>query len=343
MNWKINLKDNLFLKLLSLVIAVLLWLVVMSVSDVRVSNTYLMEVQMINTEGLAEEGNVYRVEGNSNFVKMTVRGKKSVMEKLEPTDFVLTADMKKNLRFEEQVVAIEIQCKNNDINIERDVTLNRYNVEVRVEKEKTEQFPISVSQVGKENAGLKVGELVAEQTVVKISGPISIVENIKRVEAVVDVTGLTGSTVKTCNLKLTDGDGDPIDTTYLNYVGKAEGFDVKVNMLKTKQVPIMCSYEGIPAEGYEVVEFSWKPDAVLIAAEEAVLAGISKIEIPAEAVNVGNATKELQVIVDLKQYLPPSVQLFNEKDSSILVIANVEKILQQEDTENIMKQEKENE
>ena len=57
-----------------------------------------------------------------------------------------------------------------------------------------------------------------------------------------DVTGIPGTTVKTCELKLYDSDGGLIDNTYLNYIGKTNGIDVTVSMLNTKSVPLKFSY-----------------------------------------------------------------------------------------------------
>ena len=145
----------------------------------------------------------------------------------------------------------------------------------------------------------------------------------KEVKAVVDVTGLPATSVKNCALKLYDGDGDQIDTTYLSYVGKSDGIDVTVSMLNTKTVPLVFSYFGTPAENYEVADVDWKPETIEVAGNSEVLAALTSLRVPAEAVNVDGISEELQLIIDITEYLPSGVILKDETSASVLVIVEV--------------------
>lgn len=329
---KLKLTDNLFLKVLSILLAVVLWLVVLNISDAKGTKPFQVEVSLINTEVITNNGKVFRVEDGTNLVKVTVRARQSVLRDLERTDFILTADMQKDLKYD-RLVGITVECKNKSINVDEDVTLNRSNVEVSIEDSATEQFQVYVKQVGTQNTGLVVGSMVPEQSIIKITGPVSIVERIKSVEAQVDVTGLTSTSVRTCELKLYDSAGQSIDTTYLNFVGKSDGINVTVSMLNTKAVPLKFSYTGTPAENYVVKSISYKPEVVEIAGSAGVLSGISKLEIPPEAVDVEGIDEELQMVVDLTQYLPSGVILKEENEASVLVIVEVEYVEPEEEEE----------
>ena len=188
-----------------------------------------------------------------------------------------------------------------------------------------------MEKVGQENSGLVVGSMIPEQTIIKITGPVSIVERIKTVQAQVDVTGMPASAVKTCELKLYDSAGEIIDNTYLNYVGKSNGIDVTVSMLNTKMVPLKFSYTGTPAENYVVKEISYKPETIEIAGSADVLLGFSRWEIPEEAVNVDGIDEELQLVIDLTQYLPSGIILKDENEASALVIVEVEYVEPEEE------------
>ena len=320
---KLKLTDNLFLKGLSVLIAIVIWLVVVNINDAEITETYPVTVQLINTDVITGNGKVFRVIEGSDAVRVKVKARKSIVEQLKTTDFILTADMQKDLKYD-RMVGITVECRNKNINIDENVTLNRSNLEVSIEDSATEQFPVYVRQAGEPSTGLVVGSMVPEQTIIKITGPVSIVERIKTVEAQVDVTGLTASTVKTCDLKLYDSVGGIIDSTYLNYVGKTNGIDVTVSLLNTKTVPLKFSYTGTPAENYVVKEISYKPEVIEIAGNADVLYSISRWEIPGEAVNVEGIDEELQLVIDLTQYLPSGVILKNEDDASALVIVEVE-------------------
>ena len=320
---KLNLTDNLFLKILSLLLAIVLWLMIVNINDAKTTQQYTVEVHLLNTEVITENGKVFRVEDGTDMVKVTVRARQSVLRELKAADFVLTADVEKNLKYD-RMVGINVECKNRNINVNEDVTLERSNVNLSIEDSATEQFQIMVTHTGKENDGLMVGNMVPEQTIIKISGPISIVERIEKVEAKVDVTGLPATSVKNCSLKLYDSAGNVIDPTYLTFVGKEDGISVTVSMLNKKTVPLLFSYEGTPAENYKVKEVEWKPEFIEIAGNAAVLAGMNSIQIPSSVVNVEGIDEELQLVIDITPYLPSGVVLAEETNASVLVIAEVE-------------------
>ena len=266
-------------------------------------------------------------------MNVRVRTRKSVIDELSADDFIVTADMQKDLKLNNTMVGISVECKNRNVKVDEHVTLSRSNVEVSIEDSATEQFQVHVRKVGTENDGLVVGSLIPEQTIIKITGPISLVQRIKTVEAPVDVTGIPVTSVRTCELKLYDGLGGEIDNTYLNYVGKADGINVTVSMLNTKTVPLKFSYSGTPAENYVVKDISYKPETIEIAGTGSVLSGISRWEVPAEAVNVDGIDDELQLVVDLTEYLPPGVVLKDEEASTVLVIVEVEYVEPEEESE----------
>lgn len=327
---KLKITDNLFLKILSVLLAIVLWLTIVNINDAKATQEYKLEVHLLNTEVITENGKVFRVEDGTNWVKVTVRERQSVLRGLKESDFVLTADMEKNLKYD-RLVGINVECKNRNINVNEDVTLDRSNVNVSIEDSATEQFQIIVTDIGKANDGLMVGSMVPEQTIIKISGPVSIVERIERVEAQVDVTGLPVTSVKNCTLKLYDSAGNFIDPTYLNFIGKNDGISVTVSMLHKKTVPLIFAYEGTPAENYKVKEVEWKPEFIEIAGAPAVLAGMNSIQIPAHVVNVDGIDEELQLVIDITPYLPSGVILADQTNASVLVIAELEYVEPKED------------
>lgn len=330
---KAKLTDNLFLKVLSVVVAIVLWLVVVNISDAEKTMKFSKEVMLLNTEVITDNGKVFRVEEGTNIVRLTVRARQSVIRDLKETDFILTADMEKNLKFN-SLVGINVECRNRDIIVDEDVSLSRSNVVVSIEDAATEQFQIQVNNAGtKPSDGLVIGSMVPEQTVLKVTGPVSTIEKIRKVEAVVDVTGLPGTTVKNCVLKFYDAADNEIDTTYLNYVGKNDGIDVTVSLLNKKTIPLLFSYSGTPAENYQVSSVKWKPEYIEIAGTASVLKGITSIQIPPEAVSVEGADEEVQQVVDITPYLPSGIILPESETSSILVIVELEYVEPTEEEE----------
>lgn len=314
---KTKLFNNLWLKLLSVVVAVLLWLVVVNIDDAIDSKSFNnIKVNTINMEALTSQGQTVRVDEETDSVNIVVYARRTVLKELKASDFVATADMQKNLKFG-SMVSIDV-VYTGDYNIER-IEQSRENVLVSIEEEMTEQFKVTANYTSQPSNGFVVGSLVPEQTLVEITGPASVVERIKRVVASVDAGGLTGTQVRTCRLKLENSDGDEIDGTYLEYTGKDTEFEVTVNILNTKLVGISFDVSKAVPEGYGLSGITYKPETVTIAGQKSDISGIYNLNIPAEALETGGQTGEVALTVDISQYLPEGIIIPNEDEREIAV------------------------
>ena len=107
---KTKLFDNLLLKILSVIAAVFLWLIVVNIDD-AVDNRQIrnVKVNMVNMEVLTSQGQMCRVEDGTDTVDLTVYARRSVLNRLKASDFVVTADVQKDLQFG-SMVKIEVLC-----------------------------------------------------------------------------------------------------------------------------------------------------------------------------------------------------------------------------------------
>ena len=319
-----KLTNNLGLKILSLLFAVLLWLVVVNVDDPVKTETYRgIRVTMLNENAITSMGKVYKIEDDSDLISVTVSAKRSVHKKLSSADFIATADMEKDIQFG-NLVAINVSCTNREVETEN-IRKSWNNVKVSIEDSATEEFNVVVKQKGTPGSGYMVGEMVPEQRVIAVTGPASIISRIKRIEAEVDVTGRSADDTVICNLTVLNSDGDSLDTTYLEYNGKANGMPVKLTMLKTKEVGLQFEVTGTPADGYSYTGMTFKPDTIEIAGSTANLQGLNTISIPGEAVNINGFTLTQQIEVNLVPYLPENIRVVDEaKDGLAVVTVEIE-------------------
>lgn len=318
------LTNNLGLKLLSIIAAVMLWLIIVSINDPVIYQDFTgIRVTMLNEDAVTDKDKVYRIEDNSDIINVKVRAKRSELQKLSAEDFTATADMEKNIKFE-NLVGIEVTCNSRNVK-STDITKSRENVVISIEDASSEQFNVGVNQSGTEGEGYKVGMAVPEQSLIQISGPASVIAEIARVEVDLNVTGFTTDQIKNCAIKILDSKNSPIDTTYLEYNGKTTGMNVHVTMFKKKKVRLRVDYTGTPGDGYSFKELTFKPETLEIAGTEEDIADLREISIPGEAVNIDGITEDTQINVDVTKYLPDNIRLGNEKDASIAVEVTLEK------------------
>jgi YbbR domain-containing protein len=318
------LTNNLGLKLLSVIAAVMLWLVIVSMNDpVAYQDFSGIRVTMLNEDAVTDKDKVYRIEDNSDIISVRVQAKRSVLQKLSSEDFTATADMEKNIKLD-NLVGIEVVCSDRNVRT-ADITKSRENVVISIEDALSDQFNVVVNQSGTEGDGYKVGTAVPEQSLIQISGPASVIAEIGRVEVDLNVTGFTTDQIKNCAIKILDRNNRQIDTTYLEYNGKTTGMNVHVTMYKKKTVRLRVDYTGTPGDGYSFKELTFKPETLEIAGTEEDIADLREITIPGEAVNIDGITEDTQINVDVTKYLPENIRLGNEKDASVAVEVTLEK------------------
>ena len=316
---KETLMSNLSLKILSAVAAILLWLVVVNVDDPVKTETYSgIRVSMVNEEAVTSKGKVYKIEDNSDVISVQVSAKRSIHKKLSSADFVATADMEKDIQYD-NLVAINVTCTNRNVKT-TDIKQSRSNVKVSIENSATEEFNVVVKQKGTEGDGYLVGDMIPEQRVISVTGPESLIEKIRRLEAEVDVTGRTTDDTVVSKLKVVDGNGDSVDTAYLSFNGKTEGISVKVTMLNTKEVGLKLGVSGTPGHGYRYTGLSFKPETVQIAGTASDLKSLNTIRVPNEAVNIDGLRENSSIEVALTDYLPDNIRLVDEAADGLIVV-----------------------
>ncbi len=318
------LTNNLGLKLLSVISAIMLWLIVVNIDDPVISQDFTgIRVTMLNEDAVISQDKVYRIENDSDIISVRVSAKRSVLSKLTSEDFTATADLQKNIKLG-NLVGIDVTCSNRNIKT-TDITKSRENVVISIEDAASEQFNVVVTQSGTEGSGYVVGTAVPEKSLIEISGPASVVARIRRVVAEINVTGFTFDRTQKCQLKVLDSEDVPVDTTYLEYYGKTDGMNVNVTMLKTKTVKLKVGYTGTPHADYTFNGIFYKPETVEIAGDIEDIAGISEIVIPDEAVNIDGITENLQLDLDITDYLPAGIRLAKSADASVAVVVELEK------------------
>lgn len=318
---KTKLFNNLLLKILSVIAAVLLWLVVVNIDD-AISSTPIrgVKVNVINTDVITSQDQTFRVDDGTDTVDLVVYARRSVLNRLKVSDFVATADMSKDLRYN-SMVDIEVTYIGNQ-RIDH-IEQSRNNVLVSIEEQVTEQFKVTVEKIGDPGNGRVVGSMVPEKSLVEITGPISVVQRIKSVVAKPNVVGATGTSVISCNLELRNGDGDRIDNTYLQYYGKDTPFEVTVTTLDTKLVGISFDVSQAAPEGYGLSAITYKPETVTIAGQKTQINSIYNLDIPAEALNPERKTGHVEQTVDISEYLPNGILIPEEDEREIVVTMDI--------------------
>lgn len=298
--------DNWGLKLISLVLAFILWFVVISIDDPVKNKTLTnIKVNLINTEELEEKGMVWEVLDGTDILRtVSFDAPLSVREVIEPSDIIAQADLGEITVAD--TVAIEFLCPKYGGQI-TNISGNISNIKLRVEEKVSKWIDIKPVLVGTVQDGCIIGNTVLEQNRLEIAGPQSKINEVTQAVVEINVAGAgPGELSAKVDIHLKDAQGNEI--TYANVTKNTSAIMTTVEVHATEEIPIEYQYMGIPAEGYlETGLLDATPKTVQIAGTTGALNKISKIVIPKTEVDITGATGNLEQVIDLKNYLPNGV------------------------------------
>lgn len=316
---------NLGLKLASLVLAFVLWFLVAQIYDPKDTVTFNnIQVRLINTELLDEEGKVYEVLDNSNLVRVTVTGPQSIVKsELRRTDIVAEADMSKLTDI--NTIAITYYCENVS-NDSVEIKGNHDSVRLNVEDKTSKWIKLESNTIGEVASGYMIGNVTLDQTNIEVTGPKSAISQVDHAGVDINVTDSTSSLSANVDIKLYDADDNEL--TLESVKKNVNSAHMTVEVLATKEVPVEIEYMGVPEDGYMATgEVESSVPTVRIAGTASALVGISAITVPEERMNITGQSGDLVDIINLKEYLPSNVRLANKSfDGKITATVYIEPI-----------------
>ena len=317
---------NLGLKLASLVLAFVLWFLVAQIYDPKDTVTFNnIQVRLINTELLDEEGKVYEVLDNSNLVRVTVTGPQSIVKsELRRSDIVAEADMSKLTDI--NTIAITYYCENIS-NDSVEIKGNHDSVRLNVEDKTSKWIKLESNTIGDVASGYMIGNVTLDQTNIEVTGPKSAISQVDHAGVDINVTDSTSSLSANVDIKLYDADDNEL--TLESVKKNVDSAHMTVEVLATKEVPVEIEYMGVPEDGYMATgEVESSVPTVRIAGTVSTLAGISAIIVPEDRMNITGQTDNLVDIINLKEYLPSNVRLADKNfDGKITATVYIEPIV----------------
>ena len=310
------------LKIISLVLASCLWFFVTYYQDPETVLTINnVQVKLLHTDMLEQEGKVCIVLDDSDTIPVvTINAPRSVVDSLGSENIVATADVE-DIAADNTVPIVLTTNKYSDSITS--ITGSTKRVSLSIEDEKMASFPIEASVTGNVAENYQIGSITMEQNQVRVKGPASEVDSVKRAGVSVDVTGSESSISTNAEIHLYDAEGNDIrlDKNLSLNIDKTM---VRVELLTLKQIPVKIAVSGTPAEGFRLTgETSVEPGRITIAAKKGVLDSVSAVSIPSAELNVTNRTKSLVRNFVIANYLPDGVITADGETDTVKVTVEI--------------------
>ena len=291
------------LKIMSLLLAFTLWFVVISTNDpVDEKRFQNIKVNLLNTELLTENGQVYEVLDNTDLLRVvTFDAPNSVRREIQSSDIIAEADLT-NLTVT-NTVEIKFYCPKYGDKVQN-ISGNIEYVKLNIEKKAQKTINIIVNPIGEVDENCAIGEISPDRNRLEIQGPESVISQIDRAEVDVDVKGITGTIKASGDIKLLDKEG-------------------------IKEIPVIYECSGTLAEGYgRNGDIEASVNSVRVTGPPEFLNKVTQLTVDPEDINITGASKDYDTVVHLKKYLPEGIYFAQENfDDTAEVKVRVEQII----------------
>lgn len=333
---KKKITDNLSLKIMSVAVAVVVWLIVVNIDNPVGTNYYtITNVELINKEYVESSDTIGKMcmpEENQDTVRVAITADKKTRDKIRVSDISAVADLQQAVSLDTNpvMVPITVTCSVSEIG-PGDIKVTPQNLSVNLDEKETQEFVVNVTRGDtKPGKDYEVGSLTANPEKVRITGPKSLVNKIDKVNAAIELNGKTQDFTQEVTLSIIDKNQEALSDSEMNSLRIENNAQVIVTakLWKIRQgVKISAGYVGTPAEGYQAGMIKTVPDTISVAGSteglETLAANDNVITIPSESIDISGESSDVEKKISLKDLLPDNVKLTSDSSEDVWVTVSI--------------------
>lgn len=316
-----KLTNNLSLKVSSVFLAFFIWLAVVNISNPDITGSREVPLEVINEEVLASSGKTYELLSDKSTVTVTYKVRTLEAGGVSASDFRAYIDLAEMYE-PTGAVPIKIDVKNSQVD---DVMAKPGVIRVATEDLQRKRFDLTCTTTGTAESGYRQGSFDVSPAHVYVSGPESLVGRISTVGIVVNIEGASEDISSTAPIKCFDANQNEVPLDDRVTLSRVEA-DYTLSILKVKTLGLNFETTGEVAEGYRYTGIESSINSVDVVGLKSDLAGISSIAIPGSDLNMEGAKSDLEVLIDLEDYLPDGVALA-DSSGEIRIVIRVEPLV----------------
>ena len=250
MNTKKLLQNETFIRVVSLLIAIILWMYVLSVENPQVDKTIRgVPVQVINIANIQNNG-LEIISMSDEKIDIKISGRLSEVNNIGIEDLSVQLDVSNIYSANEYYIKPEVKANVGGISV---INQSVSSVNVYVDYISRVEKNIIIETVGEPSKGYMLSEATSDVGKVIVKGPQKIINKVDSVKAIVDVSGGAKEESIVSQVKLYSSNGEEIVSDKI----KLSVTDISVNLKfdyfkKMKIVPVIEEIEGFSKDLYNI-------------------------------------------------------------------------------------------
>lgn len=325
---KEKITNNLLLKILSLIIAFLVWLIVVNADNPIMTESFVVsDVQLLNEAYIDADGKMCMQDEEQDPIRVTIRAERKVLDRISASDIRAVADLQQAVSLDTDPVMVPITAVCAGIAPE-DIQVTPQNLSLHVEDKDTQEFVVNVTTNNtRPDRGYEVGTLSSNPEKIKITGPISLINKIDRVNAAIDVSDASEDVTEETEVTVIDKNGEVFSDTDMAYLNVSKAYVTARLWEVRSDVRIRAEYSGTAAEGYEAESITTTPNVITVAGSTSALEALEEqnntIWIPADAVDISGEKSDYEEKINISDYLPEGLKLTADSSEDLFIRVNI--------------------
>lgn len=325
---KEKITNNLLLKILSLIIAFLVWLIVVNADNPIMTESFVVsDVQLLNEAYIDADGKMCMQDEEQDPIRVTIRAERKVLDRISASDIRAVADLQQAVSLDTDPVMVPITAVCAGIAPE-DIQVTPQNLSLHVEDKDTQEFVVNVTTNNtRPDRGYEVGTLSSNPEKIKITGPISLINKIDRVNAAIDVSDASEDVTEETEVTVIDKNGEVFSDTDMAYLNVSKVYVTARLWEVRSDVRIRAEYSGTAAEGYEAESITTTPNVITVAGSTSALEALEEqnntIWIPADEVDISGEKSDYEEKINISDYLPEGLKLTADSSEDLFIRVNI--------------------
>ena len=325
---KKKLGNNLGLKILSLAIAILVWLLVVNINNpIGTKSFVITDVELLNEAYIDADGKMCMQDEEQVPIRVTIKAQRKILDRISASDIRAVADLQQAVSLNTDPVMVPITASCNRV-LQDNIEVSPKNLSLHLEDKDTQEFVVNVTTNNtKPDRGYEIGSLTSNPEKIKITGPTSLINKIDKVNASIDVEGATEDITAEKDVKIIDKNGEEFTDSDMSYLNVSRVY-VTAKLWKVQaNVKIKAGYTGSPKSGYQAESVSTTPNVISVAGSEEALAALKEqnntITLPDSVADISDRDSDFEEKINISDYLPDGLKLTSDSSEDVFVRVNV--------------------
>ena len=325
--------NNLSLKIISLLVSCLIWLVVTNTNDPESTQVYKnVPITIKNQDTITNANKTFTVVDGVDKINVYVTARKSIRATLNSGSFTVKADME-NYNAALGTIPLEISCEDARIHQE-DIRIVPSSLKISMEDKVEQNFGIAVVTTGKTEKGYEVGKTtIVTGDTIRIAGPQSLINIIGKVTVSVDVTNMNTDSTHFYPVRIEDKNGAALTDGQMSNLElkNSDGVSLQNNSAEVKteiwkiynDIPLKANISGEVAPGYKVSSMTLSPQTINLVAAEGAIEELDGVLTLKDDISVEGLSETQDFTVDLNDTLNLYDNIRLESDISSVISVHV--------------------